>query len=343
MKRHLNTLYVLTQGAYVAKEGETAVVRVDREPRLQIPLLSVGSLVFFGQVSCSPALMHACAERSISISFLSERGRFLARLVGPTHGNVLLRREQYRRADNEAASREIATAIIAAKVMNGRMSILRALRDRPDCAGAGALRATVAQLSALVTQLASCDSLDAARGIEGAAAREYFAALDSMIVQQKDAFYYRARSRRPPLDRFNALLSFIYTIAMHDVVAALECVGLDPAVGFLHRDRPGRPGLALDVLEELRTWLADRFVLSLINLRQVTATDFESRESGAVLLNESGRRTVLAAYQKRKQEELVHPFLEEKVTIGLIPYIQAQLLARHLRGDLDGYPPFVWR
>jgi len=343
VKRHLNTLYVMTEGAYVAKEGETVVVRVDHETTMQAPLLSIGSIVCFGPVGCSPALMHACGERAVSISFLSGHGRFLARVVGPTHGNVLLRREQYRRGDDEAASRAIAVPIIAAKVMNGRTSILRALRDRPDCEGAERLRSAAAQLSALAGQLASCHSLDAARGIEGASAREYFGVLDAMIVQQKDAFFYRERSRRPPLDRLNALLSFVYTITMHDVVAALECVGLDPAVGFLHRDRPGRPGLALDLMEELRTWLADRFVLSLINLRQIAAGDFETRENGAVLLQADGRKKLLVAYQKRKQEEMLHPFLEEKVTVGLIPHIQAQLLARYLRGDLDGYPPFIWK
>lgn len=343
MKRHLNTLYVVSQGAYLAKESETVVVRVDGQAKFQIPILSIGSIVCFGQVSCSPFLMHFCAERSVSISFLSEHGRFLAKVVGPVHGNVLLRREQYRRADDEEATKAIAIPIIAAKVMNGRTSILRALRDRPESDGAEALKRSAGVLSALVSQLPTCRSLDSARGIEGASAREYFAALDAMIVQQKEDFFFHERSRRPPLDRFNALLSFVYTLVMHDVVSAVECVGLDPAVGFLHRDRPGRPGLALDLMEELRTWLADRFVLSLVNLRQISKDDFVTMENGAVLLQEDGRKRLLAAYQKRKQEELLHPFLEEKVTIGVIPHIQAQLLARHLRGDLDGYPPFLWK
>jgi CRISPR-associated protein Cas1 len=343
VKRHLNTLYVVSPGAYVAKESETVVVRLDGQTKYQVPILALGSVVCFGQVSCSPALMHFCAERDVSISFLSAHGRFLARVVGPAHGNVLLRREQYRRADDPGASRDIAVSIIAAKVLNGRMSILRALRDRPDCEGAEELRRSTRTLASLAAQLPGCPSLDSARGVEGASAREYFTALDSMITQQKEDFFFRERSRRPPLDRFNALLSFVYTLVMHDVVAAAECVGLDPAVGFLHRDRPGRPGLALDLMEELRTWLADRFVLSLVNLRQIGRDDFTIGENGAVLLEEEGRKRVLVAYQKRKQEELLHPFLEEKVTIGLIPHIQAQLLARHLRGDLDGYPPFFWK
>lgn len=343
MKQHLNTLYVVTQGAYVARDSETVVVRVDGEARLQLPILSIGSIVCFGRVSCSPALMNFCSERGVAVSFLSENGRFLAKVVGPIHGNVLLRREQYRRADDDAGTLAIAVPIIAAKVMNGRTSILRALRDRPDSDGAESLKHAAAVLSALVGQLPGCATLDSARGIEGAAAREYFAALDGMIVQQKDDFFFHERSRRPPLDKVNALLSFVYTLVMHDVVGALECVGLDPAVGFLHRDRPGRPGLALDLMEECRAWLADRFVLSLINLRQLTANDFQTLESGAVVLHEDGRKLLLAAYQKRKREELLHPFLEEKVTIGLIPQIQAQLLARHLRGDLDAYPPFLWK
>lgn len=343
MRQHLNTLYVVSQGAYLAKESETVLVRVDGETRLQLPILGLCGIVCFGRVSCSPALMHFCCERGVAISFLSEHGRFLARVVGPVHGNVLLRRAQYRRSDDDAGTMAIAVPIIAAKVLNGRTSILRALRDRPDADGAEALKQACGTLSALVSQLPGCTTLDSARGIEGASAREYFAALDEMIVQQKDDFFFRGRSKRPPLDKVNALLSFVYTLVMHDVVSALECVGLDPAVGFLHRDRPGRSSLALDLMEELRTWLADRFVLSLINLRQITAGDFLVAENDAVVLNEEGRRKLLTAYQKRKQEELMHPFLDEKVTVGLIPHVQAQLLARHLRGDLDAYPPFVWK
>jgi CRISPR-associated protein Cas1 len=343
MKHHLNTLYVVSDGAYVARESETVVVRVEGEVRMQLPILALGSIVCFGRVSCSPSLMHLCSERNVSISFLSVHGRFLAKVVGPIHGNVLLRREQYRRADEAAATLSIAIPIIAAKVMNGRTSILRALRDRPAADGADHLQRASGTLSALVGQLSGCDSLDSARGIEGASAREYFAAFDEMIVQQKDDFFFKERSRRPPLDRVNALLSFVYTLLMHDVVSALECVGLDPAVGFLHRDRPGRPSLALDLMEELRTWLADRFVLSLVNLRQVTAADFETLENGAVVMSDEGRKRLLVAWQKRKQEELAHPFLEEKLAIGLIPYVQAQLMARHLRGDLDAYPPFLWK
>lgn len=343
MRSHLNTLFVFTQASYLSKDSETVVVRAGQQMRLRMPLLAIGNIVCFGQVSCSPALMHACAERSIGISFLTESGRFLAKVVGPAHGNVLLRREQYRRADEAEASRVIGSTFIAAKVLNGRASLLRALRDRPDVDGAPAVRATCAQMSALVRRLPSCATLDEARGIEGAAAKEYFAVLDHLITQQKEDFRFEARTRRPPRDPVNALLSFIYTLLLNDVVAALECVGLDPQVGFLHRDRPGRSGLALDLLEELRCWLGDRFVVGLINLRQVDAGDFETSAEGAVQLRSEARKRVVAAYQRRKQEELLHPFLEEKVTIGLIPHIQAQLFARMLRGDLDGYPPFVWK
>jgi CRISPR-associated protein Cas1 len=343
VKKHLNTLYVTTPGAYVAKEGETVVIRADGETKLQIPILAIGSILCFGQVSCSPALMHFCGERAVSLSFLSENGRFLAKVIGPVNGNVLLRREQYRRADDAAATLELAITIIAAKILNGRASILRALRDHRMNESAHSLSATAGKLAALVAQLRSCTALDEARGIEGVSARETFSAFDGMIVQQKDEFFFHSRSRRPPLDRVNALLSFVYTLVMGDVVGALESVGLDPAVGFLHRDRPGRAGLALDLMEELRTWLADRFVLSLINLRQIGPDDFQVLDGGAVWLKDDSRKTVLKAYQKRKQEELLHPFLEEKITIGLIPHIQAQLLARHMRGDLDGYPPFIWK
>lgn len=343
MKRHLNTLYVTTQGAFLGKENETVVVRVERETKLQLPVLMIGGIVCFGQVSCSPALMHFCSERGVSISFLSEHGRFLARVVGPAHGNVLLRREQYRRADDAELTRALAATFIAAKIINSRASLRRALRDRPGADGGGEVQDALRILSGLLTQLPGEETLDAARGVEGAAAHAYFSVFDHLITQQKEEFFFRSRSRRPPLDRVNALLSFVYTLLMHDVVSALETVGLDPAVGFLHRDRPGRPGLALDLVEELRSPLADRLVLALVNLRQLSAEDFTAAENGAVVLTAEGRKTVLAAYQQRKQEELLHPFLEERVAVGMVPHIQAQLLARMLRGDLDGYPPFLWK
>jgi CRISPR-associated protein Cas1 len=343
MRRHLNTLFVTTPGTYLAKDGETVLARVEGEVKLRVPILSLGSIVCFGQVSVSPALLGLCGERGVAVSYLTKHGRFLARVVGPVSGNVLLRREQYRRADDEGGATRIARSIVAAKIANSRAVLLRALRDRPAGLGASALETAASNLGHLLRQLQSCESLDTCRGIEGAAARAYFEVFDHMIAQQKEEFTFRERSRRPPLDNVNALLSFVYTLLVHDLRAALEGVGLDPAVGFLHRDRPGRPGLALDLMEEFRPWFADRLVLSLINLRQLSAKEFSRTESGGVHLSDEGRKTVLIAYQNRKQDELVHPFLGERATVGLLPHLQALLLARHLRGDLDSYPPFSWR
>lgn len=318
-------------------------MRVGDEVRLQLPLHNLGGVVCFGQVSLSPFLMAACAEGGVGISYLTENGRFLARVQGETSGNVLLRREQYRKADDLAAAASIARPVVAAKVANGRAVLLRSARDRPDEACTERLLSAANLMAAHLDNLRREEDLDRIRGIEGLAARDYFDAFDDLICQQKESFRFEQRNRRPPLDRVNALLSFVYTVLLHDVRGALECVGLDPAVGFLHRDRPGRPGLALDLMEEFRPFFADRLVLSLINLRQVSPERFRFSEAGAVLLDDEGRKEVLVAYQKRKQEEIVHPFLDEKTTVGLLPHLQALLLARYVRGDLDGYPPFVWR
>jgi CRISPR-associated protein Cas1 len=342
MRRHLNTLYVTTQGAYLAKDGDTIVVRAEKEMLMRIPLLTLGAVVCFGRVSCSPALMAACAERDVAIAFLSEHGRFLARVVGETSGNVLLRREQYRRADSASGTLDIAKSVIAGKLANSRTVLLRGARDRAGSDDAGTLTAAAARMSAFLTALVAASTIDEARGLEGAAAREYFGTFDALVAQ-KDGFSFTTRSRRPPRDPINALLSFVYTLLLHDITAALECHGLDPSVGFLHRDRPGRVSLALDLMEEFRSWLADRLVLTLINLRQVNADDFTAGETGGVTMSATARKTVLVAYQKRKQDELKHPFLDEKTTVGLLPSIQALLLARYLRGDLDAYPPFVWK
>ncbi len=342
MKRHQNTLFVTTQGAYLAKEGETVIVRIEQETKLQIPIHHLAGIVCFGQVSASPYLMGFCAERGVRISFLSEHGRFLARVEGPVSGNVLLRREQYRRAEDPGATAKIARAIVAAKIANSRIVLLRALRDRAD-GPEGAVGAAARQLLALLDELSRAEELDVVRGLEGAAAKAYFEAFDGLITQQKEGFFFRERSRRPPTDNMNAMLSFIYTLALHDIEGALETVGLDPAVGFLHRDRPGRPGLALDTLEEFRAPLADRLAVSLVNLRQVCAQGFTRTETGGVVMDDDTRKTVLVAYQKRKQEEIEHPFLGEATTIGLLPFLQAQLLSRHLRGDLDAYPPLIWK
>jgi CRISPR-associated protein, Cas1 family len=343
MKKHLNTLFVTTQGAYLAKEGETVVVKVEQEARLRIPVHTIGGIVCFGAVSLSPFLMGFCAENGVGISFLSERGRFLARVQGPVSGNVLLRREQYRRADDLIFSAGMAKAVVAGKIANCRTVLQRALRDHTQKMDANHVDHAVKRLNHNLNLLNQEQPLDVVRGIEGDAAHSYFSVFDQLIIAQKDAFSFQERNRRPPLDNVNCLLSFLYTLLVHDIRSALETVGLDPAVGFLHRDRPGRPGLALDLMEEFRPFLADRLALSLINLRQVQAKGFKRSDTGAVLMNDDTRKTLLVAYQERKQEEIVHPFLDEKVTIGLLFHVQALLLARYLRGDLDGYPPFIWK
>jgi CRISPR-associated protein Cas1 len=343
MKRHQNTLYVTTQGAYLAKDGEAVAVRVAEETRLRVPIHTLGGIVCFGQVGASPFLLGFCGERGVSVSFLTENGRFLARVQGPTSGNVLLRREQYRRTDDETAAAAITRSFLAAKIANSRTVIQRALRDRPQSPGADTLRTATVTLGQNLDSLRDGIPLDGLRGIEGNAARLYFEVFDELITQQKGDFFFRERSRRPPLDNVNALLSFLYTLLRHDCESALESVGLDPAVGFLHRDRPGRPSLALDLMEELRAVFADRLALSLINLQQVRADGFSRGETGGVIMDDVTRKTVLVAYQKRKQEEIVHPFLGEKTTAGMIPHLQAALLARYLRADLDGYPPFLWK
>lgn len=343
MKRHLNTLFVTTQGAYLSKEGETVLVSVEQEKRLQLPIHTLGGIVCFGRVMCSPFLMGFCAENGVGMSFLTENGRFLARVQGPVSGNVLLRREQYRRADDPAFSAKMTRSILTGKIANSRTVLQRAVRDHGDKIARPALEQAITEMSERLKRLDRIDSLDALRGVEGETARGYFAVFDHLITCQKDGFFFKGRNRRPPLDNVNCLLSFLYTLLMHDVRSALEGVGLDPAVGYLHRDRPGRPGLALDLMEEFRPFFADRLALSLINLGQITAKGFRASETGAVTMKDDTRKEVLVAYQKRKQDEITHPFLGEKVSIGILFHVQALLLARLLRGDLDGYPPFIWR
>ena len=343
MKKHLNTLFVTTQGAYLAKDGETVVVKVEKEIRLRIPIHTIGGIVCFGNVMCSPFLMGFCAERDVAISFLTEYGRFLARVQGPVSGNVLLRREQYRRADDMNASAEMARAVLTGKLANCRTVLGRALRDHSDKLNVDEVREASQRINSSLQRLQSDLPLNVLRGFEGEAAHTYFSVFDHLITSQKEDFIFRERNRRPPLDNVNCLLSFLYTLVLHDVRSALESVGLDPAVGFLHRDRPGRPGLALDMMEEFRPFLADRLTLSLINLNQIQTKGFKKMESGAVLMDDETRKAVLVAYQKRKQDEIMHPFLEEKVPIGLLFHMQALLLARCLRGDLDGYPTFIWK
>jgi len=343
MRQHQNTLFVTTEGSYLTRQGETVLVRVEKETRLQLPVHTLGGIVCFGRVSCSPSLMDLCGKNRVAISFLSKHGRFIGRLQAPVAGNVLLRREQYRRADDPDASAAIASSVVAAKIANSRTVLQRALRYRPDVPGSNELERATTRLRKLMMDVSPGTSLDLLRGLEGDAARTYFGVFDHLITSQKAHFTFNGRNRRPPTDNVNALLSFLYTMLTHDVTSALDSVGLDPAVGYLHRDRPGRPSLALDIMEEFRAFLADRTALSLINLRQVQSKGFKTTESGAVHMNDDTRKAVILAWQKRKQQEIRHPFLKETVSIGLLPHMQALLLARNLRGDLDAYPPFIWR
>ncbi len=343
MKKFLNTLYITTQGAYLNHEGESVLVNVEHEVRLRVPIHLLESIICFGRVSMSPPLMGLCGQRGVHISFLSENNHFLARVQGSISGNVLLRRQHYRIADNPQRTAMIARACLAGKIANSRVTLQRALRDHPEIPGSPEIERAITRLSGILHELENTESVDALRGKEGEAAKRYFDVFDHLILQQKSDFYFQDRNRRPPTDNVNAILSFLYTLLTHDAESALESVGLDPQVGFLHTERPGRPSLALDLIEEFRSFIADRLTLSLINLKQLQPNDFKQSESGAITLADDARRTVLAAYQKRKQELIVHPFLNESVEIGLLPYIQALLLARHLRGDLDNYPPFIWK
>ncbi len=343
MRQHGNTLFVTTQGAFVGKEDEAVVIRAGGELKGRVPVHSLDGIVCFGQATCSPALMALCCEQNVTISFLTEHGRFLGRVEGATPGNVLVRREQYRRADDDECAARIAAAIVVGKVANCRTVLLRALRDNPDGSGRDHISTAAERIKGRLRCLAPDAPLDVVRGVEGDCARLYFDVFDDLVTSQKDGFHFGGRSRRPPLDAMNSLLSFLYVLLEHDVTGALRASSFDPAVGFLHRDRPGRPGLALDLMEELRPVLADRLALSLVNLRQVSPEGFQTSESGAVLMSDETRKAVIVAYQRRKQETITHAFIGERTTMGLVPHLQARLLARHLRGDLDGYPPFLWR
>jgi CRISPR-associated protein Cas1 len=344
MKKMLNTVYVTTEGAALRKDGENLVAEVDGQERARVPLHMLASLVAFGVIYLSPGLIASCAAAGIGIVLLDRNGRFQARVEGPATGNVLLRRAQYRASD---APEDIVRSFIIGKVANQRAVLMRGMRDHGedwDGAARVAVSEAVERLAYIVrrVELANGD-LDRLRGSEGEAANIYFSVFDHLIRVPDPQMRWRGRSRRPPLDPVNAVLSFLYTLLTHDCRSACESVGLDPSVGFLHRDRPGRPSLALDLMEELRPVLADRLALSLINRRQLRERDFEVLESGAMLLGEEARKTVLAAWQERKKEERLHAFLQEKAPLGLVPHLQAQMLARHLRGDLDAYPPWFWK
>ncbi|MCL2163470.1 MAG: type I-C CRISPR-associated endonuclease Cas1c [Oscillospiraceae bacterium] len=343
MRKLLNTLYVTTPEAYLALEGETVVVKKDDESLLRVPLHNLEGVVTFGYTGASPALMGECAKRGVALSFCTAYGRFIADVRGETQGNVVLRRMQYRMADDETQSLDVAKNILIGKLYNSRWVLERATRDHADRLDVERIKRAGQSVADAIPSIQSAETYGTLMGVEGEAASQYFSVFNELILQNKEAFYFRERNRRPPLDNVNALLSFIYTILSHEVSAALSAVGLDPFVGFMHKDRPGRRSLALDIMEELRAPLADRFVLTLINTRQVNAGDFEKRENGAVYLIDNARKTVLAAWQTRKNEKIVHPFLKEKIEWGLVPHAQSLLLARFLRGDLDEYPPFLWK
>ena len=339
MKKLLNTLYVQTQGTYLRREGETVVAEKDGEVKLRLPIHTLQGIVAFGNVMASPFLLGLCAERGICVSFLTESGRFLARVEGPVSGNVLLRLAQVRAHEDKATKGGIARSFLIGKLMNARNVLMRRIRDHgPSVPLSDAVEKIVDVLRRVKDSDPDAERL---RGLEGEAGAVYFGCFNELLVAQRESFSIESRNRRPPLDPMNALLSYLYTLLAHDCRGALEGVGLDPQIGFLHEVRPGRPSLALDLMEEFRAVLVDRVALSLVNLKQLGPTDFKRTETGAVTTTDDARKAVLVAWQKKKQEVVSHPFLEEKVPIGLLPHLQALLLARHLRGDLDAYPPYM--
>jgi CRISPR-associated protein Cas1 len=343
MKKLLNTLYVTSPDAFLALEGETVIVRREKEKPTHIPLHNLEGIVAFNYAGASPALMGACADRGIALSFLTANGRFLADVSGLERGNVTLRRAQYRVADDEAHSAQIAKNILTGKLHNSRWVLERFARDYALTLDTERVKSAARAVADAIAPLREAGALATLRGVEGEAATRYFSVFDELILQNKGAFFFKGRNRRPPTDNVNAMLSFAYTLLANDVAAALRAVGFDPYVGFLHRDRPGRRSLALDMIEELRSVFADRFVLTQINTRQVGADGFLQKESGAVIMRDDTRRSFLTAWQTRKQEQITHPFLREKLEWGLVPHVQALLLARYMRGDLDEYPPFLWK
>lgn len=343
MKKLLNTLYVTQPDTYLSLDGDNVVLLKEQEKLGRLPLHNLEAIVSFGYTGASPALMGYCAERNISITFLTKNGRFLARVVGESRGNVVLRKTQYRLSENDQESTKIARNFITGKVYNSKWMLERMTREHPLRVNVEQFKATSQLLSVMMQEIRNCDSLESLRGWEGQAAINYNKVFDQMILQQKEDFAFHGRSRRPPKDNVNAMLSFAYTLLANDVAAALETVGLDAYVGFMHQDRPGRASLALDLMEELRGLYADRFVLSLINRKEMTADGFYKKENGAVLMTDEARKTFLKAWQTKKLEKITHPYLGEKMSWGLVPYVQALLLARFLRGDLDEYPPFLWK
>ena len=343
MKKLLNSLYVTMPEAYLSLDGENVVIQDLQKEIGRVPLHNIDRIMVFGYRGASPALMGKCIEKQIELIFLNPNGKFLARVEGSVNGNVLLRREQYRIADDKQKSLEIARNMIIGKIYNSRQVILRTLRDHSLRVDQDIMRLKAEYLKSALEKCQEINDIDSLRGLEGECASVYFSVFNEMILQQKNDFVFNGRSKRPPKDSVNALLSFSYTLCTSMCASALESVGLDPYVGFMHTDRPGRRSLALDLIEEFRAWYCDRFVIMLINKKIVNAGDFEIRENGAVILNDKGRKNVLSAWQTRKTTTIKHPFLAENVEWGILPYVQALILARYIRGDLDAYPPFMWK
>ncbi|MCR8860629.1 type I-C CRISPR-associated endonuclease Cas1c [Bacillus pseudomycoides] len=343
MKKLLNTLFITQPDVYLSLDGDNIVLLKEKEKIGRLPLHNLESIVSFGYTGTSPALMGYCAEKNISLVFLTLNGRFLARVIGKSKGNVILRKKQYRISEDEVMSAKIARNFIIGKIYNNKWVIERMTRDYPLRIDVDQFKGISQHLSSIILEVRECEDLERLRGLEGQAAISYNKLFNQMILQQKEDFYFNRRSRRPPLDNVNAMLSFAYTLLANDVSSALEGVGLDAYVGFLHRDRPGRVSLALDVMEELRGVYADKFILSLINKKVVNKGDFLKKENGAVIMTDEARKKFLAAWQNKKQEKITHPYLGEKISWGLVPHAQALLLARYLRNDLDEYPPFLWK
>lgn len=343
MKKLLNTLFITQPDVYLSLDGDNIVLLKEKEQLGRLPLHNLESIIAFGYTGASPGLMGYCAERNISLVFFTMNGRFLARVIGKSRGNVVLRKKQYHISEMEDASATIARNFIVGKLFNNKWIIERMTRDYPLRINVDRFKEVSLQLSSILNDVRNCEELDRLRGLEGQAAISYNSVFDQMILQQKEDFYFHMRSRRPPKDNLNAMLSFAYTLLANDTASALEGVGLDAYVGFLHRDRPGRASLALDVMEELRGVYADRFVLSLINKKIINADDFVKKENGAVIMTDEARKKFLSAWQTKKQEKITHPYLGEKIPWGLVPHVQALLLARFLRNDLDEYPPFLWK
>lgn len=339
----LNTLYVTLPDAYLGSRGETLTVRSEGVKELQVPILNLESIVVFGYKGVSPDAMQLCIENNVSLVFLTPYGKFKARVTGETKGNVHLRRTQYRWSDMQDQSLLLAKRFLFAKIGNAKVSLQRTLRDYPERINVEQFKSVITLLDRQLREVDQSQSLDYLRGAEGLAARYYFSVISQQVLVNKNYFRFDGRVKRPPTDPVNALLSFLYTLLANDVTHALETVGLDPQVGFLHRDRSGRNSLALDVMEEFRVYFADRMALTLINRQQISSDDFIQKESGAYILKDDARKVVLTEWQQRKRDEIRHPFFDEKIMIGLLPYAQAMLLARYMRGDLDDYPPFFWK